>query len=386
MIAGTTAARGLAAGLVVAAALTALATASAGGPAVRVATTGNDSELVKTLPITRRPGREPRVVMSMTPAALPDLREGDRLELTAEVQTTNNCNYHSPRCVGPVYHYDPTIRADLVLAADPTTTGGPGALRVARPQHEKCTQHRPDFEHHCVLVFTHGGLRIGDPGRLPCALDACFVNLVASADSPQAGGGDLVMVGGQRPDGHIPQDRGRINAIRIRDLSPADFQTLRTDVRRHRHLRPNFQRRVVYSQRLNRLRDGDQLAVQATMRTGIAQLRYAVRASARLILADAPNAVHQGNFVRHHAFDRGEISENNGSNCTQDERTCLYRKVGVLEMRRSAVDARGRPVPLYVNLITVVGPKLTKPRAGDRVDIRRRGGIEVARYPARFNG
>ena len=237
-----------------------------------------------------------------------------------------------------------------------------------------------------MLVFTHGGLRIGDPRRLPCALDACFVNLVASADSRQAGGGDLVMVGGQQPDGHIPQDRGRINAIRIRDLSPADFQTLRTDVRRHRHLRPNFQRRVVYSQRLNRLRDGDQLAVQATMRTGIAQLRYAVRASARLILADSPNAVHQGNFVRHHAFGRGEISENNGSNCTQDERTCLYRKVGVLEMRRSAVDARGRPVPLYVNLITVVGPKLTKPRAGDRIDIRRRGGIEVTRYPARFNG
>jgi hypothetical protein len=352
---------------------------------VRVATTGNGSELVKTLPITRRPGAEPRVVMSMQPSRLPDLVQGDRLRLTAEIQLTNNCNFSSPRCVGPVYHYAPRIRARLLLAPDATTTGGPAALPLARPERETCSQQRPDYEHHCVLVFTDAGLRIGDPGRLPCELDDCFVNLVADVHHPGAGHGDLIMVGGQRPDGSIPQDRGRINAIRIRGATAADFETSSTDQRLHRRLRPDLQRRVVYSQRLDGLREGDQLSVFASMRTDISHLPYAVRTSARLILADSPGAVRQGNFVRHHALDRGEISESNGSNCTQAEGTCVYRKVGVLEMRQSSVDASGGPVPLYINMVTVLGPKVRKAQPNDRIQLRRRGGIEVTRYPAALN-
>ncbi len=46
---------------------------------VRVATTGNGSERVKTLPITRRAGARPRVVISMGPHRLPSLEGGDRL-------------------------------------------------------------------------------------------------------------------------------------------------------------------------------------------------------------------------------------------------------------------------------------------------------------------
>ncbi len=155
--------------------------------------------------------------------------------------------------------------------------------------------------------------------------------------------------------------------------------------RLERRLRPNLKRRVVYSARLDRLREGEQLEVAAAMRTDISHLRYAVRTSARVILADSPSAVRQGGFVKHHALTHGEISENNGSNCTQDEGVCLYRKVGVLEMRRSSVDARGRPVPLYVNMITLLGPKVRKARPGDRVLFRRRGGIEVTRFPASLN-
>ncbi len=88
---------------------------------------------------------------------------------------------------------------------------------------------------------------------------------------------------------------------------------------------------------------------------------------------------------RAHAEYRGEISENNGSNCTQDEGTCVYRKVGVAAMRRDSVDAGDRPVPLYVNLVTVLGPKVRQARAGDRILLRRRGGIEVTRFPAELN-
>ncbi len=376
--------------LVGAAALAALgATAAAGagttGPSVRVATTGNNSELVKTLPITRKAGTEKRVMISMRPGTLPELAAGDRLRLTAELQVTVNCNYRTPRCVGPIYHYNPQVRASLILAASENATGGPGTMRLAPAEHETCTNRRPDYEHHCVLVFPGKTLEIGDPAGLPCRLDACFVNLVADAHHARAGRGDLIMIGGQRPDGSIPQDRGRINAIRYRDTTAADFRTTSTDDRLDRSLPPNLKRRVVYSARLDGLREDEQMAISATMRTDISHLRYAVRTSARLILADEPTAVRQGAFVKHHALTHGEISENNGSNCTQDEGVCLYRKVGVMEMRRSSVDSRGRSVPLYVNLITVLGPKVRKARPGDRVLLRRRGGIEVTRFPPSLN-
>ena len=112
MIAARALLKAFAAAAPLAIAIAAAAGAGAGEPPqVRVATTANNSELVKTLPITRRAGAEKRVVMSMKPGPLPDLATGDRLRVTAELQVTNNCNFRSPRCVGPVYHYAPMITA-----------------------------------------------------------------------------------------------------------------------------------------------------------------------------------------------------------------------------------------------------------------------------------
>jgi hypothetical protein len=322
--------------------------------------------------------------MSMSPAQLPDLVRGDRLRVTAELQVTNNCNYRSPRCVGPVYHYAPMIRASLVLAGDASTTGGSQALRLGRVVHETCTQRRPDYEHHCVLTFTGADLALNRPHKLPCALDRCRVNLVADAHNPRARRGDLLMIGGQRPNGSIPQDRGRINVVRLRGRVRGARDSHVREPRRRR-LRPDFHRRVVYSQRLERLRGGEQLEVGAVLRTGVSHLRYAVRTSVRLILAESPRATRQGDYVKGRAAYRGEISENNGSNCTQQEGTCVYRKVGVEEILRDAVDGRGRPVPLYVNLVVVVGPKVRDARPRDRIVVRRRGGITVRRYPPVLN-
>lgn len=354
------------------------------GPQVRVATTGNDSELVKTLSITRRAGAAPEVVMSMGPRTLPDLASGDLLELTAEMQVTVNCNYKSPRCVGPIYHYDPHVTARLVIASTPEATGGARTLRIGRAEDEVCTQRKPHREHHCVLTFTGSRIAI-NPARLPCAPAACYVNLVADAHNSRARKGDLIMVGGQRPNGHIPQDRGRINAIRYRDARPSAFRTLTTGERLRSALRPDFRRRVVYSRRLDGLRDGEQLAVEARITLDISHLRYALRDSTRLILADSPRATRQSAFVKSRALTRGEISENNGSNCTQDERLCTTRKVGVLELRRDAATNAGEPVPLYVNLVTVVGPKAAKARAGDRALVRRSGYVAVTRFPPDVN-
>ena len=355
------------------------------GPLVRVATTGNDSELVKTLAITRRVGAAPRVVMSLGPKTLPDLASGDLLEMTAELQVTVNCNYKSPRCVGPIYHYNPHVNARLMIAPRADATGGENTLRIGLAEDEVCTQRKPDREHHCVLTFTGERIEI-DPARLPCELDECYVNLVADAHNRRARHGDLIMVGGQRPNGHIPQDRGRINAVRYRDSRPSDFRTLTTSDRLRSALRPDFHRRVVYSRRLDGLRDGEQLAVGATITLDISHLRYALRDSTRLILADSPRATRQSAFVKSRAFVRGEISENNGSNCTQDERLCTTRKVGVVELRRDAVTSQGEPVPLFVNLVTVVGPKAAKAHPKDRALVRRSGSVAVTRFPPRVNG
>jgi hypothetical protein len=349
-----------------------------------VATTGNSSERVKTLPITRRAGAAPRVVISMGPHRLPSLEVGDRLRVTAEFQVTGNCRAHGPRCVGRVYHYDPNVRAGLVIARSAGTAGGPGAVAISPLKREACTQKRPDYEHHCVLVFTRGGLTVNQ-ARLPCPIDRCYVNLVADAHHPRARLGDLLMVGGLKPNGAIPQDRGRVNVVRYRHAGPRDARHISTGHRLKRRLRPDFRRRVVFSKRLSGLQAGDQLAVTARMTTDVSHLRYAVRTSTRVILADSPHATRQSEFAKKLAFGRGEISENNGSNCTRAEGRCTYRKVGIAEMRRDAADGQGRAVPLYVNLVTVVGPKVRRARARDRVIVRR-GGIEILRFPASLNG
>jgi hypothetical protein len=352
---------------------------------VRVTTTGHDSERLKKLPISPRPGAEKRVVMSLSPGQLPRLTQGDRLRLSAELQVTVNCFFRSPRCVGPIYRYNPRVRARLILASSPEITGGPRALRLGDAQRDVCTQRHPHREHHCVLVFRHGGLVLRRPGRLPCPLDACYVNMVAEAHHPRARPGEVVLVGGNRPDGTIPQDRGRINAIRLHRVAAAAFPTESTSLRLGQRFAPDFRRRVVYSKRLRGLEEGEQLAVEARMRTAIAHLPYAVRTSARLILANSRNAVKQGKFVKKVALLNGEISESNGFNCTQDKGNCVTRKVGILEMKRDAVNGRGRPVPLFVNLVTVFGPKVLEARAGDRIKLRKDGGIRVTRFPAELN-
>jgi len=354
-------------------------------PMVRVATSGNDSERVETLRITREAGARKRSVISLGPHALPDLARGDRVRVTAELQVTTNCRTPGPRCRGSIYQYGPKVRARLVLASGKQATDGPSTMPIGKLKHETCTQKRPQYEHHCVLVFTQDGFEIGDPSRLPCALDDCHINLVADVHHPRASAGDLLMVGGQRPTGKIPQDRGRINAVRYRDVLPSEFRTTATQRLHRGSLPPDFRRRVVISKRVRGLERKEQLAVSALMRTDISHLPYAVRTSAYLILAESRRATRPGEFVKSHVVRFGEISENNGSNCTKPPGTCTYRKVGVLEMRRDAGRHRGRPRPLYVNLVTVLGPKVLDARAGDRVRLPR-GSIEVTRFPPGVHG
>ena len=361
----------------VAAAISLAADGEGGKPRgeVRVATTGGNSELIERLPITRRAGAEPRVAMSLGPARLPRLRRGDRLELSAEVQVTLNCNEREPRCIGRPYRYDPRLRARLMLAGSRSARDG---MLVGRPQRDVCRQRRPR-EHHCVITMSRANVRVGRLRSLPCPPDRCYANLVLDASNPSADSDDVLIVGGVKPNGAIPQDRGRVNSVLFRPGSARYPRPQRTRKRRRAALPLDLKRHVVYSERLRRVRAGDSIVARASVFTEERGLPFSVRTSSQLILATSPDEVRPGPLARR-VGGKGELSEANGFNCTRNKSVCVTRKVGVLRARRSA-QQRGRFRPLYVNVVMIAGAKRVKPGARDDYPVLRRGGLSVIRYP-----
>jgi hypothetical protein len=312
--------------------------------------------------------------MSLTPASLPALGEGDRLKVSAEVQITADCTFQRTRCAGSPYRYSPVIQGRLILADGMQVTGGANAISLGKADQNVCRQTIGDREHHCMLVPT-GSHDIGGGAALPCDPASCHVNFVVDAHDPRARGGDVVVVGGQRPNGDVLQDKGRLNAVVLGAGAGQDAAVLEAHRRQMERLPLNLSKQVVYSQRLEGLRDHEELEVEATMVTNISHLPYATRVGARLILAKGRTATGQGRVVKEIAELNGEIAENNGFNCTQAESPCLTRKVGVLSMKRDA------PGPLYVNLVAITGPKNVNAGPGDRVRVGKAGGLRVVRYP-----
>ncbi len=202
----------------------------------------------------------------------------------------------------------------------------------------------------------------------------CRLNLVVTAHHRRAGGGDRILVGGNRPDGSIPQDRGRLNLTHIRGGSSP--RTIERSVRRLR--RPSApldkRRRSVLSMPLRHLREGDQFEVSARLRTTIAHLPYSVRTTSHLVLASSRSDVEPGRRIRRIADLGGEIGESNGFNCERPRGACTVRKVGVMKLRGAP---RGK---LFVNLVLLVGPKRAQARPGDGVELRG-GRIRLTRYP-----
>jgi hypothetical protein len=344
-------------------------------PEVTVVTTGSRSELLKTIPITLSPGSEPRVVMSLTPGSFPALMEGDRLKVSAEVQITADCTFQRPRCAGSPYRYSPVIRGTLILAGGMHVTGGAYAVPLSAPARNLCTQTIGDREHHCMLVPT-GEYEVPSADLMPCPdPGSCYINLVVDVHNPDANLGDVVVVGGQRPNGDVLQDKGRLNAVVVEAGAGQDASVLEAHRRQTERLQLDLTKQVVYSQRLEGLKDHEELEVDAMMVTNISHLPYATRVGARLILAKGRADTDQDDVVKEIAELNGEIAENNGFNCTHVESPCVTRKVGVLTMKRDAPD------PLYVNLVVITGPKNVNAGPSDRVRVGKAGGLRVVRYP-----
>jgi hypothetical protein len=355
---------------------------------VLVASTEASAEITQAVPITRRPRGE--VAASLRPEDLPDLRTGDQLEVSAEVEVTTDClrrhRHFKSGCRGKAYRYNPRIGARLILTG---SAGARDGFPLSARTSIACRQKLPAREHHCYIALTPDPVII-DEQVLGCVPGTCRVNLVVDATHPDARRGNVVLLGGNKGDKKVKQDKASIDAIRIRPENPtgeppeAPNGTLlaSTGDRLTTSLSLGTPPRtaVVYSQLLEDVHDGDQIAARGRLVTGIRRLRHNVNIASRIILTDSSVStvplLGEGDLPR----ERGEITESNGFNCTQRTTPCVTVKAGVLRFQGEA------PGTLYVNLVLAIG-RVGGRAPGDRgVTIADGGFLAVTHYPAAHRG
>jgi hypothetical protein len=390
------AARGLRAalGVVVFACLLSTAIAAPAGAgteiprAVDLSTTGNDSELKRGLPISTLQKEKERVAMSLTPDDLPRFQAGDTLRVSAEVQVSTTCVFRGPRCLGRRYEFNPFVTARLVLSSGPEL--GFPSIAIGAEHQVKCNQRRPNRNHHCTITFPNFEVPVTDPALLPCPDGHCYVNLAVGAWHPKAMRGNRVVLGADRPDGGVVQDKGRLNVAVIDSGTPAP-ETRSSSFFVNPWLPLNepkkVKRRVIHSVEVPVARKSDVLTFDASYVANIDRLRHNSLIESRVIVTDGPHSTDPSGLGKSASLLRGAASEDNGFNCTEGpsgyRSPCTVAKSGATRITRDAVDESGDPVPLYINLVSSAKPLLVenvKPNL--RVELGPLGGLSVARYPA----
>ncbi len=305
------------------------------------------------------------------------LRRGDILRATAELQLSTTCVLPEPRCIGSRYSYSPRMDAQVVLASSPNATGGSSADPISKVRTKRCNQQRPNRNHHCVFVFGDAVRRVKNAGNLPCPPNACFLNVIASADHPNAGAGDVVIVGADRPDGSVDGDKARIDGLLERgDVPPPQTKEGDQKMRDTVPITPSGDgpagQRVVRSLRLDGLRKGDVIRISARQRIGISSVPYNVFIGTRMILSTSPTETRTNGFVANVISSGGEITEQNGFNCTQGESAhqdpCNAPKAATAVVKRRMPERGGEPKPVFVNIVMTGLPKLTTGHPNDKME------------------
>ena len=349
------------------------AKAQAPDPSIRVVTADKRAERIKTIPVGKRRGSEERVALSV---GLGDLRDGDRVEASSELEVTI-CLKPAPGqagypCVGRTYGYSPRVTAQVVIARGKAQTKGTQPL--TSPQTLRCSQEQPNRNRHCVLVNDWEKTEIPDVTDLPCPPDECRANVVINAYHPAAKARDKVVIGSHDREGHVQGDRARVNAIRFRpgDTPKPDALTEQSPDRKTVPVVNDGRepRKVVLdSLPLPNLNEGEALMADAKGVIKIDRLRYNTFIATELILANSPRATETGREARRASKGDGEIGKPNGSNCTQGASAyrdpCTFRKVGVATIDQ---DARR---PLYLNLVAGMEAKVLQGGSWHRGDSAR---------------
>jgi hypothetical protein len=236
------------------------------------------------------------------------------------------------------------------------------------------------------LVFADAVKRVRNLGSLPCQPDGCFLNVVASADHDKAGAGDVVVVGADRPDGTVDGDKGRIDGFLARGNIPAPrTKNGGAKMRDAVPIAPSggAGRKVVRSLRLNGLRKGDAVRVSAEQRIGISSVPYNVFIGTRMIVATSPTETRTNGFVAKVFSSGGEITEQNGFNCTHGGSTyqnpCNSPKAATAYVKRKMPQKNGQPKPVFVNIVMAGLPKLATAQPNDKMSVGD-GVIRTARY------
>lgn len=360
---------------------------SSGSAKAELATTGNDSELVRSVPIATAPGAKERVVMSLGPEQLKRIEPGDRILAGGEVQVSTTCVARGPRCVGRRYEFNPTVSARIVLADSAQPDADAVALTPSRQV--LCKQRRPNRNHHCTLALPNRETQIATTDQLPCPANACHVNLLLGASNRNAARGNRVVLGADLPDGGVKGDKGRLNVVQARSDVPAPTASASAELVSGAlplTEAKKVKRRVVHSIAVPAPRKGEVLAFDGDYLSTIEQLPFNTFISSRVILAETPTATDPSGLARSGVQLRGDATEANGFNCTQGPSgfptPCTSVKSGAIRITKDAVDSAGQPATLYLNLVGSAKPLLTDERVkrSQRIELGPSSGLRLLRY------
>lgn len=348
-----------------------------GGSVLKTVVTGRRAELRPTVPIARKAGQKTKSVLSVK---LPDLERGERVRFNGEVTITLTCVDQISRCIGRSYGFDPHLRARIVLA-DEAGQAGKGTKQVSKAVSLTCQQTRPNRNHHCPLTIEGGSFTVKELRDLPCKPTSCRLNMAFDAWDNRARRDEFVVVGADQPDGSVEGGKARLSAVVSKGRVDVAKRSTRREV--NTVVPASFEggKTVVYSQRLDNVEAGDVLVVRSDQYTAIQGLPYFV--SNQVVVTTRRNAYKPSSLTRRVISRSGLATETTGFNCTLGPSAfrspCHSVKAGMATVEAVPKNKRGKPKPIFVNLVTRAFPKLAQARGYPPARIVEGGGMVVRR-------
>ena len=128
------------------------------------------------------------------------------------------------------------------------------------------------------------------------------------------------------------------------------------------------------------------IRISAEQRIGISSVPYNVFIGTRMILSTSPTEIRTNGFVANVISNGGEITEQNGFNCTQGGSAyhdpCNAVKAATAVVKRRMPERGGEPKPVFVNIVMAGLPKLATGQPNDKMSVLD-GEIRTERYRVR---
>jgi hypothetical protein len=232
--------------------------------------------------------------------------------------------------------------------------------------------------------------RFGRLKRLPCHPDRCYVNLLVSAHNRKAKSGNFVVLGGDKPDGSLEQDKGRVTVLQADERVRAPAVFTNAGLLHHRlplTIADSDKRKIVYAMPIPAPKEGEVLAFDVKFVSAISALPFNTFVTSRVILTTGPFRTQPKGYAKDAVKFNGQATEANGFDCTLGPsgyaNPCITHKTGAIRFKRDIVHRRsGTPATLWLNVIAGAKPLLaTKVREKNKVSLAGQpNGLTVWRY------